>query len=148
SMGQRGFGSRTDATPNDFSPTGDGNNAFQVPAVCIVFNAEDNYCQIRTLPQIQITPVNPLDGISQVLNNALTSLEQIRRQNCYSIKETNKNVLLYWLVNPDPNLTDIAQRLQGLSSNQSGQFASRVLAITQALSTGLGLVPQLLFLYQ
>ena len=37
---------------------------YGVPAVCIIFNAQDNYCQVARTATIDIPPLNPVDPIS------------------------------------------------------------------------------------
>src|SRR5271154_58170 len=78
---------------------------FGVPVVCLNLFAdagEGNYCQTTVLPQIKIPPQNSLDAINNALAQQLQALEQIRKNSCQTIADTNVQLLLLWLFNTNP----------------------------------------------
>lgn len=121
------------ATKYKWSPDAGGTD-YGVPFVCIIFNDLDNFCQRPILPAIKIPSTNPLDSISTALAGQLKTIEDIRRANCKNIGFTNNLILMLWLYNTDPDLTD----LPGLVSNQQKE----TMAIIRSLAYGLGLVPR------
>lgn len=124
-------------TPPVWSPDGSAVN-YGAPVVCMVFNAQDNYCQLSTLPKITIPNPNPLDAINSTLISQLQQIESIRQDNCLKIGFTNTTVLRLWLWNSDPDLTSIQNSLP--STLQSTINTIRGLAL------GIGLVPRELLL--
>jgi Putative Flp pilus-assembly TadE/G-like len=124
-----------------WSPNGEAAFNFNVPSVCLTFNPTDNFCHVPTLSKIQIPPSNPTDMINQTLIGQLQALEAIRESNCGDIGQNNTQVLLLWLYNTDPSLQTLLQQ----STNATTQG---MLAVTQAVSTGLGLVPREIILHQ
>jgi hypothetical protein len=119
-------------TPAVYSPSNNGVN-YGAPTTCVIFNAQDNYCQITSLPAISIPPPSVLDAITATLSGQLTAIEAIRQQNCRAIGTTNLMLNLFWLYNADPYLTN----LSGLDTMQSNTAA-----ILQSLANGLGIVPR------
>jgi hypothetical protein len=113
----------------------DGSTNYDTPAVCLIFNSSDNFCQLAKLPKIEGTPTSPTDLINQTLNEQLQALEAIRESNCGKIAQANANVLLLWLYNTDPTLKNLPNTL-------SDPNAQGIIAVTQAVSQGLGLVPR------
>jgi hypothetical protein len=121
--------------PHTWAP-GPGLSPYNTPAVCLIFNSGDNFCQLEDLPHIQTTPVSPTDLINQTLNEQLTALEGIRESNCGKIAQANVDVLLLWLYNTDPTLQALAASFNN-DSNAQG-----IINVTSAVSQGLGLVPR------
>jgi hypothetical protein len=113
----------------------DGSTNYDTPAVCLIFNSGDNFCQLAKLPKIEGTPTSPTDLINQTLNEQLSALEAIRESNCGKIAQANADVLLLWLYNTDPTL-------QKLPATLSDPNAQGIITVTQAISQGLGLVPR------
>src|SRR5690606_29382060 len=109
-----------------------GKIAYGAPAVCMIFNANDNYCQLEKLPKIEIPKGNPLDPINTTLIDQLTQIEKIRTDNCASIGFTNVTTLRLWLWNTDPNLTQLQATLDPATQKHINTI--------RALSMGLGLV--------
>ncbi len=125
---------------------------YNVPAVCVIFNPNDNYCQVVRTRPIETIPSNPLDSIGAVLNQQLKALEAIRQQNCNSIGLTNFNILTFWLYNTDPDLSQIEQEIRqggsGGNGNAPNQEIANILSTVRGISSGLGLIPKNLLLYQ
>jgi Flp pilus assembly protein TadG len=114
---------------------GPGMPNYGTPAVCLIFNSSDNFCQLVDLPKIVQTPPSPTDLINQTLNEQLAALELIRESNCGKIAQANVDVLLLWLYNTDPSL-------QNLPNTLSDPNAKGIITVTQAVAQGLGLVPR------
>jgi hypothetical protein len=123
-----------------WSPNGQAASDFQVPSVCLTFNPTDNYCHVPALTKLQIPASNPTDMINQTLIQQLQALEQIRESNCGDIGQNNTQVLLLWLYNTDPGLQSLLAQTNGASQG--------MIATTQAVSTGLGLIPREIILHQ
>ena len=120
-----------------YSPTGDPANAFKVPAVCLVFSPEDNFCQLTTSPPIALPNNNPFDAIGQALQGQLQTFEQIRQNNCGKIQVTNQTALILWLFNTELNVSNLNFQDPDL------QLASQAI---KGLAQGLGLYPRNLIL--
>ncbi|MFN7686046.1 MAG: pilus assembly protein TadG-related protein [Oligoflexia bacterium] len=121
-------------------------SAHQVPAVCLIFQERDNYCQLSTLQPIATVSPGFLDAIGQALRQVLDRLEQLRQNNCQQISLGNLLALYLWLYNTEsPEST-----LLGNSSTQPGSGGSDPNALAQNtlrfLTRGLGLVPKNLLL--
>jgi hypothetical protein len=140
-VAQKGFPSAPGGpTAHVWSPD-NGVTLYNVPAVCLIFNANDNYCQLGKLPPIVGTPNNGVDLINSTLNEQLAALEGIRELNCGRIAQSNLDVLLLWLYNTDPTLATIQSQL-------SDPNAKGIINVTTAISQGLGLVPREIILNQ
>jgi len=116
--------------PND--PSGH----ISVPATCVIFNAQDNFCRNATLPATPLPPANPFDSISTALSNSLQAIEQIRQNNCSSIASTNQILNTYWLYNTDPDL------YYGFELPRGGADYTNNYNLVRGLITGLGIVPK------
>ena len=114
----------------------DKSKQYGVPAVCITFKKEDNYCQRPQLNKIDQLQPNPLEPINNVLSDQLRVLEEIREKHCGTVGLNNRMVLTLWLYNSDPTLKDVSLS-QGLSQEQKD-----IIGRISALSQGLGLVPR------
>lgn len=121
----------------------EGATPYNAPIVCITFQAQDNPCQVQVLRPISIPEANPLDQISQVLTTQLRAIENARRASCTNIGTLNESLVVYWLYNTDPDLNEVATRLEGVSGN-----ARSVLTTLRGLGRGVGLVPKLFMLNQ
>jgi hypothetical protein len=110
---------------------------YNVPSVCVIFRADDNYCQLPVLPRITIPPVTPLDQINNTLRQQLLTIESIRAKNCESIGKTNVQLLLLWLFNTDPTLERFPTAFSGADQDQI-----RILSLIKGLGQGMGLVPK------
>jgi hypothetical protein len=115
---------------------------YGVPLVCMIFNADDNYCRIGTSPAIEAPLPSNFDAINQALTAALANIENLRENNCLSIGFTNKTVLSLWLWNTDPTLQTLITQLQAKGFDPSS------IPVIQGLASGLGLVPRNLLLRQ
>lgn len=113
---------------------------YQVPIVCMIFNMNDNYCQINQIPAIAMPPVQPYDSINQVLIQQLTQLEANRQNNCRQIAATNETILKLWLFNSDPTLQKLVNN-PGFPPDEQGQ-----LNLISGIAQGLGLIPRELLL--
>src|SRR4051794_7304290 len=62
--------------PNNNKPNVD----YKVPATCVIFNSNDNFCHLDTLPSISIPQGNNfLDQVTDTLAGQLQAIEQIRQ---------------------------------------------------------------------
>lgn len=125
-------------TPYDWSPDASAGAAaahFQVPAVCLIFNSNDNYCQVNKLPKIDIPKASSFDLINDALRNSLANLEQLRKDNCSKIALTNMYTLALWLYSGDPD----ASPDFGLGTDPK---LKNVQTVVEGLVKGLGLVPR------
>jgi hypothetical protein len=136
-MAQKSFTTQ----PNLWSPDGNPANSYGVPSVCLIFKSSDNFCQLKTLPAINIPTPNPLDQINQTLITQLKQIESLRELNCGYIGAANTSVLLLWLYNVDPKLTNLGNSLSGLTG-QDLINAQAIVAVMQGVAQGLGLVPR------
>ena len=126
-----------------WSPDGNPANNYNVPAVCVNFQPNDNYCQIAALPGTVVPTPSPLDATSTVLFNALNDIEQIRQNGCFSIGKTNLQLLHYWLFNTDPGLSEVENALPPSGASSPGDLDPRkVLQTLRSLAYGIGLVPR------
>ncbi len=132
-----------------WSPNGDPAINYRVPAVCVVFNPEDNFCQVDKLPAIAIPTANVFDSISTALKGQLEALEKIRKANCSRIDITNKVLATLWLFNADPDLKLVDQLIQD-SAGTSSDAAKLAIAFksVKGLASGIGLIPKLLLISQ
>ena len=112
---------------------------YGVPSVCMIFNANDNYCHLTTLPKISISQQNALDQINSTLRTQQIALESIRQENCGKIANTNIDVLNLWLFNIDPDFTN------SLNLNLTAQEQA-IGTVIKGISNGVGLVPRELLL--
>jgi len=151
-MAQAGF-PRTGGqskTPYKWSP--DGTLNYGIPAVCIIFDSKvgsnDNYCQLKNLPKINIPAANAVldsfDMINATLTQQLQAIEQIRQANCGSIANANISVLLLWLFNTDPEF----KRLPNVAVNPNSPDLPNILNVSRAIANGLGLVPREIILHE
>jgi hypothetical protein len=129
-------------TPRAWKPSKNSTIDFQVPMVCMIFNAADNFCHVPKSPAINAPVASNFDAINSALIQQLANIEQVRQNNCVAIGATNQLVLWLWLFNSDPNVATLAQQLGAIPS-----LASRV-PVIQGLGQGLGLVPRELILAQ
>ncbi len=136
-MNQKSATSSSDEL-RQWSPDNDPKHDYRVPAVCIIFNDKDNFCQIATLEAIKIPPQTLLDRINETLRDQLSKLEDFRRENCKSIGDSNRIILGQWLWNTDPNYENLLGSIGG--SNV------KILDIIQGVAAGLGLIPHELLL--
>jgi hypothetical protein len=134
-VAQSGFPTAAGAKSGHTWTPGPGGPNYDTPAVCLIFNSGDNYCQLGKLPHIEGTPTSPTDLINQTLNEQLAALEGIRQANCGKIAQANVDVLLLWLYNTDPTLQNLPASLQDNDSKG-------IVGVTSAVSQGLGLVPR------
>jgi Flp pilus assembly protein TadG len=130
-------------TPNYWAPNPGEPGApnFNVPAVCLIFQSNDNYCQTNVNPKIQIPPPSSFDMINDALRNQLVQLENLRQKNCGKIAATNLYALVLWLYNGDPDINPDF----GLASDPD---LAKTQQLVEMLVKGLGLVPRELLLRQ
>jgi len=121
------------AKPAVYSP--DGNGSYGAPTTCVIFNSNDNYCQLTAIPPIQIPPPNVLDAITSTLSGQLQAIENIRQNNCRATGTTNLMLNMLWLYNANPNLNLSA--MAGMD-----QVQQNTAGILQNLGSGIGLVPR------
>ncbi|OFY98229.1 MAG: hypothetical protein A2070_09475 [Bdellovibrionales bacterium GWC1_52_8] len=131
-MAQKSFPRSGGSGPMLWSP--DGSTDYQVPAVCMIFNGKDNYCQIAALQKINAPPANPLDAITTVLRAQLLNLEKLREQNCASIAKANTFLLMLWMYNTDPSFASVDPKFTTLVN------------LLKNLAGDLGLIPRELLL--
>lgn len=131
-------------TPMFWSPNGNAANDYNVPAVCVIFNPTDNYCQVPTLTKIVIPARTSADAINDALIGALEKLEQFRTENCNKIGFTNTQLLYQWLWNADPDYSQVGT----LPSYASDPNIQQALAVVRSLSLGLGLIPKEILLWR
>jgi hypothetical protein len=116
---------------------------FGVPATCITYSKDDNYCQNPELKAIPIRrTANPLDQISPLINQQLENIEKLRQNSCLGIGSTNVKLLYYWLWNTDPDLSYLDSQINGTTN----PAAKTRLQLLKVLSQGLGLIPKELLL--
>jgi hypothetical protein len=126
-------------SPDSTEPT---HPDFNVPAVCLMFNSNDNYCHVNVNGAIKIPPSTGIgDMINDTLRKGLVDFEKIRKNNCTKIAGTNLYALAMWLYNSDPDLppADFGLGNTSLANTQK---------IVDGLVKGLGLVPRSILLRQ
>jgi hypothetical protein len=117
------------------------NASHNVPAVCIVYRRDDNFCQLVNLPEIAIPgTVGFLDSIGQALRQVLQNIEQLRQANCEEIGLTNILALYLWLFNTEAQTSTLLSNLANTSTDLT------IPSTLQAVTRGLGLVPKNLLL--
>ncbi len=121
-----------------WSPDTDPGHDFKVPAVCIIWDTNDNFCRVFNLPAIKIPRQALLDRINETLREGLLKLEAKREKNCLSIGDTNSLILKQWLWNTDPDY-------QYLLKSFTGDL-QKIADIIQGVAHGLGLIPRELIL--
>ena len=121
-------------TAPNWSPSGTTPNNYGAPAVCMIFNSQDNFCQLKSLPQIAVPSPNPLDMINTTLIGQLKAIENIRQANCLNIAFTNTTVLHLLLWNSEPDLSSIQNNIPPQLQNS--------INIIKGLSFGIGLIPR------
>jgi hypothetical protein len=133
-------------TPRRWAPSTQSGTRpdFGVPSVCIMFKDNDNYCQLTSLPKIEIPPPGFGDAITQTLRNQLLTLEKVRKANCGSIAEANLRVLLLWLFNTDPD----HQGLGDPTNPNLPEESRKAFAVIKGMTLGLGILPRELILRQ
>lgn len=116
-----------------------------VPAVCVVFNSGDNYCQIESLPPIPTPSVaaGPPDAIMTALADQLQQIEALRKRGCIGIGQSNKMLLYFWLMNTDLDLDAITNEIRNSAGGgaDAQAYAARLSAL-RTLAAGIGLVPK------
>ncbi len=120
--------------PRKWAP--DGIKDYGAPAVCIIFNPTDNICQLASLKQIDIPPKSAMDSINDTLISSLKAIESLRQDNCLAAGKLNRQVLLFWLWNTDPDLGFISSQVQ------NDPELGKTLSLLKGLNYGLGLVPK------
>jgi len=138
-MAQRPFPRGGGSGPAVWSPDG-GQIIYGAPTVCMIFNSQDNFCQLAVLAKIEIPKSNPFDQINKTLISQLQQIEGIRQSNCLDIGKVNSTVLKLWLWNTDPGLDRLAA--------SAGPAAKSRIDIIRGLAYGLGLIPRELILRQ
>ncbi len=116
------------------------NASHGVPAVCLVYRRDDNFCQLTNLPEIAIPNPGFLDSIGQALKGVLQGIENLRRANCEEIGLTNIMALYLWLFNTEASGSTLLQNLAQSTSDLT------IPSTLQAVTQGLGLVPKNLLL--
>lgn len=119
-----------------WSPDG-GDPAYNVPVVCVAFNADDNYCQVRILKGISIPAPTTFDAINDALIENLKKIENIRQANCQKIAFTNSQLLHLWLWNTDPDFSTLNSDIFSDSPE-----LQQSISVIRSLAYGLGLVPK------
>lgn len=138
-------------TPRSWKPAGpNGKNDYKLPMVCMIFNANDNFCQLDVSPAIVAPQASTFDAINSALDQALQQIEAVRENNCVAIGAVNEAVLLLWLWNTDPTLKNLTSQLLAATaaSGPSAAVAAKYLEVITGLSQGLGIVPRNLILRQ
>jgi hypothetical protein len=136
--GEYRFGAyRSGTNPRQFVNLG-------IPAVCLEFKKNDNYCAIYDLQPVT-APDNPffLDAIGQALKEVLDNIEQIRKRNCSGLSQANILALYLWLYNTNP---DGSGNL--ISSTFNDPETRQALRTLPAITKGLGVVPRNLITLQ
>lgn len=133
-MAQKSHGQLERGGQRVWSPTLDPRDDLGFPAVCVIFNNKNNYCQLVELEKIPIPPAFPGDAIQATLVAQLQQMEALRQENCQDIGRTNKLLLQLWLWNTNPALKNLYEQLD---PQQQKNFAP-----IMGLASGLGLVPK------
>lgn len=130
--------------PRKWSP--DGVFDYGAPATCIIFNPNDNVCQLASLKAISIPSKSAMDAINDTLIASLQQIEDLRLKNCTSQGKINKQVLLFWLWNTDPDLGLLSSIIQNNLAMQ--QEYGKTLSLLKGLNYGLGLIPKEILIRQ
>ncbi len=136
-MAQKSFQSGPRTGIRLWSPDGNRANNFQVPAVCLIYLSDDNFCQVWKLDAIKPPNRNPFDSINEVLRQQIKKLEDLREKNCLQIGSMNVRVLTFWLWNTDPYFKVLEAK------TPPGDTA---LPVLRSVASGLGLIPRELIL--
>lgn len=128
-------------TKMHWSPDGSSTFDYNVPIVCIAFNANDNFCKVPKLARIVIPQATAFDAINDALIEALKKIEQVRTNNCAKIGYTNSQLLYQWLWNADPDY-----RL--INDTKYSEEVKESLAVIRGVSFGLGLIPKEILLWR
>ncbi|OFZ82568.1 MAG: hypothetical protein A2583_14535 [Bdellovibrionales bacterium RIFOXYD1_FULL_53_11] len=133
-MAQKSF--RTTSGPRLWSPDNLPANDFGKPAVCVIFNASDNYCHSVSLKKINIPPETVLDAINNTLRTQMQALEMIRQKSCKTIGILNMQLLIFWLFNTEDTLDGVS------ASMSASPEIKKQLAKIAGWAHGLGLFPR------
>jgi len=125
-------------TAPSWKPSSKRGDAYNVPAVCITFNAKDNYCHLDKLPAVKIPKDYGLDMINATLRAQSQAIEELRQASCISIGRLNYLVLSTWLFNTDPELNQMAA---SFASSGDTELINH-LKVIKGLAYGLGVVPR------
>jgi hypothetical protein len=112
---------------------------FGTPSVCLIFNTNDNYCQvaaIEALPEVQ----GGVDPVSQSLGASYNAIEATKKDTCKALGETNVRALILWLLNTDPEQEKLKADLAA-DPNIEAKALKRLTALT-TLTQGMGLLPK------
>ena len=121
----------------DGSPQGGGQIDYKVPAVCLAFNPNDNFCKVSKLSKISIPPRTLLDNVNETLRNFLIQNETARQDNCKFIGKVNTRILFLWLYNTDPNSDILVAQAAAAGGDES-----KIIRTIRATVQGLGLIPR------
>ncbi len=117
-------------------------NVFPAPTICLIFDQNDNFCQLKDIKPISIAPAMPLDPVSVVTAKNLEEAEKYRKSQCSRIGKQNTMLLQLWLFNPDPYLLRLPDAFKTLPTT----VAQHMINALKGATSGLGLVPKLLTL--
>lgn len=109
---------------------------YGVPAVCIIFNSNDNFCQVGPQAPIPIPPGTSFDAISDALNYQTTQLELARQNSCAQIGNANLLILQLWLWNTSPDA----------APPTGTDTIDKIMTLVDGLTKGMGLIPRELLL--
>ena len=121
--------------PVQWGPRGTHN----VPAVCIVYDPRDNYCQRELVPEISVAGFGGvLDSIGQAAQQIYERIEQLRKANCSQLGLSNSIVLFLWLYNTEPEDSAVIRAIAGGNDSTNSTIVNTLKTITR----GMGLIPK------
>jgi len=115
------------------------------PSVCIIFNVNDNVCQNASINPIKVPQAAAIDALQTTLREQLLKIESIRQQNCLRTGITNLLTTYQWLLNTDPEGSDLQAQIAALAGTANADL-TQILPLIRGLTQGLGLLPKLTLL--
>lgn len=145
-MSQETFPEQLKTTPRKWSPKLNGPD-YGMPTTCIVFNSNDNYCQVLSIDALPRIYGNDVTIVA--LKGSFEALEATKKNTCKKLGEANVQALNLWLLNGDPKQTKLLESLDKIvttSTNpadvaEAEKNKKRVAALA-TLTQGLGLLPK------
>jgi len=121
--------------PVQWGPRGTHN----VPAVCIVYDPRDNYCQRELVPEISVAGYGGvLDSIGQAAQQIYERIEELRKANCTQLGLSNSIVLFLWLYNTEPEDSSVIRAIAGGNDSTN----STIVNTLKTVARGMGLIPK------
>lgn len=109
---------------------------YQVPIVCLAFNAGSNICQVQTVVKATTNSQviqSKVNLVNKTLLGQMQNIDELMKGTCDSTSKLNQQLLLLWLFNFDHDLKN---------SKATAAVQKTYEAIKQVAS-GLGLVPRM-----